>query len=85
MADFTIRIDDRAKQLLLEILEQAKDQVAREIKAGDYTEKALVAHEELLQLHRGVLYVAPNAPVDVAPAVESEEDTFELSVDEPTN
>lgn len=64
---FSIRFDTRSKELLLD--SQRKELIIAEtdIRGGNYADEALIRHEEILQLFRGVLYSKPEEtqqPVD---------------------
>ena len=59
---FTVRFDERTKQILVSLLEQATAQMTARIAEGDYSEEALQAHEELIQVKRGILYSRPEEP-----------------------
>ena len=69
MATYTIRIDDRGREVLLQALTLVKNAAAEPLIQGEMTQENLQQHEELLQLHRGILYVRP----DPEPEVETEE------------
>ena len=56
---FSVRFDDRTKQVLCALLDNAIQQTSNTITAGDYTEELLQQHEELLQVKRGILYTRP--------------------------
>jgi len=60
MAFYTLRIDDRGREVLLNALRLVKNAAEEPILAGDFNDETLQQHEELLQLHRGVLYVRPD-------------------------
>ena len=66
---FTVRFDERTKQILVSLLEQATAQVTQQISAGDYSEEALQAHEELVQVKRGILYARPETAEVEEPVV----------------
>ena len=68
MATYTIRIDDRGRQVLLQALSMVKNAAAEPLIQGEVNQENLTQHEELLQLHRGILYVSP----DPEPEVEAE-------------
>ena len=57
---FSIRFDERTKQVLCLLLDNAIQQTSQGITAGDYSEEILQQHEELLQIKRGILYTRPD-------------------------
>ena len=59
---FTVRFDERTKQILCALLDQAISQTSQGITAGDYSEELLQQHEELVQVKRGILYTRPEVP-----------------------
>ena len=65
MATFTLRIDDRGREVLLNALKLVKNAAEEPILKGDFDQDLLQQHEELLQLHRGVLYVRPDPEPEV--------------------
>jgi hypothetical protein len=64
MSYYTLRIDDRGREVLLNALRLVKNAAEEPILQGDFTDETLQQHEELLQLHRGVLYVRPDPEVE---------------------
>ncbi len=68
MATYTLRIDDRGREVLLQALSMVRNAAAEPLMQGDMSQENLQQHEELLQLHRGILYVRP----DPEPVVEEE-------------
>lgn len=60
MATFTLRIDERGRDVLLNCVELVKKATQDQVVSGDYSDDTLTQHEELLQLHRGILYVRPD-------------------------
>ena len=56
---FTVRFDERTKQILCALLDNAISQTSQGITAGDYSEELLQQHEELMQVKRGILYSRP--------------------------
>ena len=66
---FTVRFDERTKQILCALLDQAIAQTSQAITAGDYTEELLQQHEELVQVKRGILYTRPETPEVEEPVV----------------
>ena len=66
---FTVRFDERTKQILVSLLDQASAQISQQITAGDYSDEALQAHEELVQVKRGILYSRPEVPEVEEPVV----------------
>ena len=65
MATYTLRIDDRGREVLLQSLKLVKNAAEEPIVKGDYDQEVLQQYEELLQLHRGVLYVRPDPEPEV--------------------
>ena len=65
MATYTLRIDDRGREVLLQALRLVKNAAEEPILKGDFDDETLQQHEELLQLHRGVLYVRPDPEPEV--------------------
>lgn len=62
---FTITFDTRSKEILLDSLKKELATAEDEIRSGDYSQEALIRHEEVLQLVRGILYSKPvNDAVD---------------------
>ena len=61
MATYTLRIDERGREVLLQAVKMVKNAAEEPILKGDYDSEVLQQHEELLQLHRGILYVRPDA------------------------
>ena len=59
---FTITFDTRSKEILLDSLKKELATAEEEIRGGDYSTEALVRHEEVLQLVRGILYSKPVNP-----------------------
>ena len=59
---FTITFDTRSKEILLDSLKKELAAAEDEIRGGDYSTEALVRHEEVLQLVRGILYSKPVSP-----------------------
>jgi hypothetical protein len=56
---FSIRFDTRSKEVLLDSLRKELIIAETEIRSGNYSDDALVRHEEILQHFRGVLYAKP--------------------------
>lgn len=56
---FSIRFDVRSKEILLDSLKRDLAEAELLIRGGDYSDEALIRHEEVLQLLRGVLYSKP--------------------------
>ncbi len=65
MATYTLRIDERGREVLLQALKLVKNAAEEPIVSGDFDAEILQQHEELLQLHRGVLYVRPDPEPEV--------------------
>ena len=59
---FTIRFDTRSKEVLLDSLRKELIAAEEEIRSGDYSNEALIRHEEVLQIFRGILYSKPEEP-----------------------
>lgn len=59
---FTITFDTRSKEILLDSLKKELATAEEEIRSGDYSQEALIRHEEVLQLVRGILYSKPVNP-----------------------
>ena len=59
---FTITFDSRSKEVLIECLKKELNDAEFAIRSGDYTDDALIRHEEVLQLLRGILYSKPIEP-----------------------
>lgn len=59
---FTIRFDTRSKEVLLDSLRKELIAAEEEIRSGDYSNDALIRHEEVLQIFRGILYSKPEEP-----------------------
>ena len=57
---FSIRFDERTKQILCAVLDNTIQHVSQSISAGDYSEELLSQHEELVQVKRGILYTRPD-------------------------
>ena len=67
---FTVRFDERTKQILCALLDNAIQQTSQGITAGDYSEELLQQHEELVQVKRGILYSRPEVPEVEEPEAE---------------
>ena len=84
MATYTLRIDDRGREVLLNALKLVKNAAEEPILQGDFDQDLLQQHEELLQLHRGVLYVRPDPEPEVEePVVGPEAGINQQTVDTP--
>lgn len=59
---FSITFDTRSKEILLDSLKKELSVAEDAIRGGDYSEAALIRHEEVLQLVRGILYSKPSRP-----------------------
>ena len=59
---FSIRFDERTKQILVSLLDNAIQQTSQAIIAGEYTDELLNQHEELTQVKSGLLYTRPDEP-----------------------
>ena len=62
---FSVRFDERTKQILLMLLDNGIQQTTQQIAAGDYSDELLQQHEELSQIKRGILYTKPDEPEEV--------------------
>lgn len=72
LVNFSIKFDSRSKEVLLDCLKKELNLAEDEIRNGDYSESALLRHEELFQLIRGILYSRPElekftGPIPVKP------------------
>ena len=56
---FSVKFDERTKQILIALLENAISQTSSGITAGDYSDELLNQHEELSQVKNGLLYTRP--------------------------
>ena len=56
---FSVRFDERTKQILVSLLESAIQQTSAAITQGDYKDELLNQHEELTQVKNGLLYTRP--------------------------
>ena len=56
---FSVKFDARSKEILLDTLRKELIIAEAEIRNGDYSDGALIRHEEVLQLFRGILYSKP--------------------------
>jgi len=64
MKTFSITFDSRSKEVLLDALRKQLTIAEMMIRGGDYSEEALIRHEETFQLYRGILYSKPKETVD---------------------
>lgn len=71
MTTYTLRIDERGREVLLQAVKMVKNAAEEPILKGEYDQELLQQHEELLQLHRGILYVRPDPEPEAE--VEAEE------------
>ena len=62
---YTIRVDDRGREVLLSSVKVIKNNLESLILSGDVTTETVQQHEELLQLHRGLLYLRPDPEPEV--------------------
>ena len=60
MKTFSIKFDERTKQILIALLENAISTTSANILAGDYNDELLNQHEELTQVKSGVLLTRPD-------------------------
>lgn len=65
MANYTIRIDDRGRRVLLNALKIIKNVTENSILEESFSQQKIKEHEELLQLHRGILYMRPDPEVEM--------------------
>ena len=72
---YTIRIDERGRNVLLSALSLVKKAAEEQIIGGDTSEESLTQHEELLQLHRGILYVRQDPEPEKVEEVEEKLET----------
>lgn len=59
---FSVTFDSRSKEILLDSLKKELSAAEEAIRGGDYSTEALIRHEEVLQLVRGILYSKPIQP-----------------------
>ena len=79
---YTIRVDDRGREVLLSSVKAIKNNLESQIMTGDVDSETLQQHEELLQLHRGLLYLRPDPePEAEEPVVGPEAGINQHSVD----
>ena len=78
---FTVRFDERTKQILCALLDNAIQQTSQGITAGDYSEEILQQHEELVQVKRGILYTRPEVPEVKEPEVQDTPTTGDIDLD----
>ena len=71
---FTIRFDERTKQILVSLLDNGIVQTSQAITAGDYSEELLQQHEELVQVKNGILYTRPQGELEIEPVTEEATD-----------
>jgi len=71
---FTIRFDERTKQILVSLLDNGIVQTSQAITAGDYSEELLQQHEELVQVKNGILYTRPEEVLESQPVTEEATD-----------
>ena len=72
---FSVRFDERTKQILVTLLENGIQQTSQAIIAGDYNEELLSQHEELTQVKNGILYTRPDTPEE-PPKEETPEEMY---------
>ena len=83
MKTFSVRFDERTKQILVALLENGISQTSASIIAGDYNEELLSQHEELTQVKNGILYTRPDEEVEQTPAKEETPEEMYKSQDRP--
>ena len=69
MTSYTFRIDPRGREVLLNAVKLVRDATCDSIVAGDNSQEVLQQHEELLQLHRGILYTSADPEPEEEPVV----------------
>lgn len=67
MTYYTLRIDERSRQVLLNSLRLVQNAAEEPILSGVYDEEQRIRYEELLQLHRGILYIQPDPEPSTEP------------------
>ena len=60
MKTFSVRFDERTRQILVMLLENGISQTTAQLLTGDYNEELLQQHEELTQVKNGILYTKPD-------------------------
>ena len=81
--EFSVRFDERTKQILVALLENAISQTSASITAGDYDEQLLNQHEELSQVKNGLLYTRPEEVEPEEPVKEETPEEMYKSQDRP--
>ena len=74
---FSVRFDERTKQILVSLLESAIQQTSAGITQGDYSDELINQHEELTQVKSGLLYTKPEE-IDVEEKKVSDETPEEM-------
>ena len=59
MKAFSVRFDERTKQILVALLDRAIQETSQVIVGGEYGDEVLNQHEELVQVKSGILYTRP--------------------------
>ncbi len=72
---FRVTFDERTKQVLCAVLDNAISMTSQQITAGDYSDELLQQHEELVQVKRGILYSRPEE-VPIKPKEETPEEMY---------
>ena len=57
---FSVRFDERTKQILVGLLENGIQQTSGMITGGNYSDELLNQHEEFTQIKNGILYTRPD-------------------------
>ena len=79
---FSVRFDERTKQILIALLDNAISQTSTSITAGDYSDELLNQHEELTQVKSGLLYTKPEEVELSSPPEATTEVVKESSTDQ---
>lgn len=74
---YTYKVDERGRQVLLNAVKLVRDASAEPIVNGDFSEETLSAHEELYQLHRGILYTRPDSEPEAPLERPQEDDAYD--------
>ena len=80
---FSVRFDERTKQILVALLENAISQTSASITDGDYSDELLNQHEELSQVKSGLLYTKPEEVEVQEPKQEETPEEMYKSQDRP--
>lgn len=74
---YTYKVDERGRQVLLNAVRLVRDAAAEPIVNGDFSDETLSTHEELYQLHRGLLYARPDAEPEAPLERPLEDDAYD--------